>query len=272
MFGLNVYRWHSQSLEWGRWMRYRCVIRTIRSQSVLLFCSAHWQRSTEAVNKTVVSQTCCHQQTSVCLCVCVLRLHLCVMMMLIMAAPSLTLSAPHFSVSRNPTPAYSLRTGQSPWHFGKRFTSAPLSTRSFQEETIHRLWCSRSVWTEWSNSDESKRREGEAGGVVGEGKRKVGETGMRHSAEKGGRGKATPTEGVDTRAKLSLTAVGPLDNPGILSEINLSSWSCWACHYDVVLALSQWQFAQCVPSSPNYSAVQRSLPDICLFLPVWLSL
>lgn len=39
--------------------------------------------------------------------------------------------------------------------------------------------------------------------------------------------------------KLPLTALGPLDNPEILSEINLSSWSSLACHYDVVLALSQ---------------------------------
>lgn len=45
---------------------------------------------------------------------------------------------------------------------------------------------------------------------------------------------------------------GLLDNPGILSEINLSSWSCWVCHYDLVLALSQWQFVQCFPSSPHY--------------------
>lgn len=66
--------------------------------------------------------------------------------------------------------------------------------------------------------------------------------------------------------------MGPLDNPGILSEINLSPWSCRACHYDVVLALSQWQFVQCFPSSPYYSAVQRSLPSIHLCLPVWLSL
>lgn len=42
-----------------------------------------------------------------CVSLCVLRLHLCVMMMLMMASPSLTLSAPHFSVSRNPTPAQS---------------------------------------------------------------------------------------------------------------------------------------------------------------------
>lgn len=48
----------------------------------------------------------------------------------------------------------------------------------------------------------------------------------RQSGEKGGRGKARQTDGVEELAKLSLTAMGPLDNPGILSEINLSPWSC----------------------------------------------
>lgn len=61
---------------------------------------------------------------------------------------------------------------------------------------------------------------------MGEGKRKSGETEKRQSAEKRGRGEARPTEGVDELAKLSLTAMGPLDNPRISSEINLSSWSC----------------------------------------------
>lgn len=38
-------------------------------------------------------------------------------------------------------------------------------------------------------------------------------------------------DGVGELEKLLLTAMGPLDNPGILSEINLSSWGCCACHY-----------------------------------------
>lgn len=45
-------------------------------------------------------------------------------------------------------------------------------------------------------------------------KRKAGET------------QARQWEGAEELATLSLTAVGPLDNPGILSEINLSTWSC----------------------------------------------
>lgn len=57
---------------------------------------------------------------------------------------------------------------------------------------------------------------------MGEEKRKAGET--RQNREREDRGE---TEGgVEELAKLSLTAMGPLDNPGILSEINLSSWSC----------------------------------------------
>lgn len=57
---------------------------------------------------------------------------------------------------------------------------------------------------------------------VGEAKRIAGEAETR----KGGRGKARPREGVEAPAKHPLTATQPLDNPGILSEINLSSWSC----------------------------------------------
>lgn len=153
---------------------------------------------------------------------------------------------------------------------GKRFTPALLSTRSFQEGATDRLRCSRSVWAEWSDSERT-RREGEARRGAGEGKRKAGETETRQSGRR--RERLGESDGrVEELAKLSLTAMGPLDNPGILSEINLSPWSCWACHYDVVLALSQWQFVQCFPSSPYYSAVQRSLPSINLCLPVWLSL
>lgn len=68
---------------------------------------------------------------------------------------------------------------------GKRFTPAPLSTRSFQERANDRLRCSVSVWAEWSDSDRS-RREGEATRGVGEGKRKAGETETRQSGEKQG--------------------------------------------------------------------------------------
>lgn len=68
---------------------------------------------------------------------------------------------------------------------GKRFTPAPLSTRSFQERANDRLRCSRSVWAEWSDSDRG-RREGEASRVVGEGKRTPGETETRQSGEKQG--------------------------------------------------------------------------------------
>ena len=46
---------------------------------------------------------------------------------------------------------------------------------------------------------------------------------VRQRRDRAGRSKARQTEGVEELAKLSLTAMGPLDNPGILSEINLSS-------------------------------------------------
>lgn len=49
---------------------------------------------------------------------------------------------------------------------------------------------------------------------------------VRHRRDRASRSKARQMEGVEELAKLSLTAMGPLDNPGILSEINLSSWSC----------------------------------------------
>ena len=63
---------------------------------------------------------------------------------------------------------------------------------------------------------------------AGEGERKACETQTRQSGERerGERGEARQREGAEELAKLSLTAMGPPDNPGILSEINLSSWSC----------------------------------------------
>ena len=61
---------------------------------------------------------------------------------------------------------------------------------------------------------------------MGEGKRKAGEDRDETELGEGGRSKARQREGMEGMAKLSLTAMGPLDNPGILSEINLSSWSC----------------------------------------------
>lgn len=56
----------------------------------------------------------------------------------------------------------------------------------------------------------------------GKGKSKTGEREMRAT----GRSKARQMEGVEELEKLSVTATGPLDNPGILSEINLSTRSC----------------------------------------------
>lgn len=101
--------------------------------------------------------------------------------------------------------------------------------------------------------------------------RKASEKETRQRGQKGGgEARRDSGKGVEELVKLLLTAMGPLNNPGILSEINLSSWSCWACHYDVVLALSQWQFVQCFPSPPYYSVVQRSGPSIHLCLPVCL--
>lgn len=48
----------------------------------------------------------------------------------------------------------------------------------------------------------------------------------RHRRDGAGRSQARQSEGVEELATLSLTAVGPPDNPGILSEINLSARSC----------------------------------------------
>lgn len=68
---LIMYNWHSQSPVWRCWMTYRCLIKWSHRCSVLVWCSNDWRRSTEAVNKTVLSQTCCHRRTNACLqCVC----------------------------------------------------------------------------------------------------------------------------------------------------------------------------------------------------------
>lgn len=50
-------------------------------------------------------------------------------------------------------------------------------------------------------------------------RKKAGETQTRRSWEK-------PSGGAEELAALSLTAAGPLHNPGISSEINLSARSC----------------------------------------------
>lgn len=74
---------------------------------------------------------------------------------------------------------------------------------------------------EWSDSNrrEGGRRRGEEWVREREGR-------VRQRRDRAVRGRARQTEGAEELAKLSLTAIGPLDNPGILSEINLSSWSC----------------------------------------------
>lgn len=59
-------------------MRYRCLIKSRHHRSELVWCSTDWQRSAEAVNKSVLSQTCCHRWTSMCCG------HICVMMMTMM--------------------------------------------------------------------------------------------------------------------------------------------------------------------------------------------
>lgn len=67
-----------------------------------------------------------------------------VMMMMVMKIPESGAEC----TSRNPTPAlvYTAVCGPASHHdTGKRFTPAPLSTRSFQEGANDRLWCSRSV-------------------------------------------------------------------------------------------------------------------------------
>lgn len=82
---------------------------------------------------------------------------------------------------------------------------------------LFRPRCSRSVL---SNSSRGEW-EGEDGGGEGEekGRRDTDETELGEARRDSGRG-------AEELATLLLTAVGPLDNPGILSEINLSTWSC----------------------------------------------
>lgn len=67
---------------------------------------------------------------------------------------------------------------------------------------------------------------------------KGGETERRDRERKRARARETDRGGGEL-AKLLLTAMGPPDNPGILSEINLSTWGCCGCHYTTVPALSQ---------------------------------
>lgn len=163
-------------------MRYRCLIKSSHHCPELHWCSTDWQTSTEAVNNTVLSQTCCHQQTSVCLCVCLCVLWLCL-------SDDDDDRAWHWVTLISPSPETlhhcTVRGSANLRDTGKHFTPAPLSTRSLQERASDRLRCSRSVWAEWSNSEQG-RREGEASRGVGEGKRNAGETQMRQSWEKQG--------------------------------------------------------------------------------------
>lgn len=120
----------------------------------------------------------------------------------------------------------------------RAFHTSAFVDKVFSGCSSDRLRCGRTVLAEWSNSDRDRRR-----GVREEKK----EPKTRQRAERGERRGETGEGGGRNWEKLPLTAMGPLNNPGILSEINLSSWSCWACRYGVLLALSQRQFVQCSP-------------------------
>ncbi len=254
---LIVYSWHSRSPVWRSWMRHRCLIKSSWSD-VYWLAERHRGCKQDCFEPDMLSPMDQHVGLSV------QCGHICVMAMM-MPEPG--------------TELVSFLSLQEPYT-GVQSEDRPISMTL--GSALHQRLCQQGLFRRGPMTDRDVAGVfGQNGAIqcgVGGRERLVEERArererrVRQRRDRAGRGKARQTEGVEELAKLSLTAMGPLDNPGILSEINLSSWSCWACHYDVVLTLSEWQFVQCFPSSPYCSALQRLLPSIHLCLPVWLSL
>lgn len=141
---------------------------------------------------------------------------MCVMMMMLVTRRRLLNSAFHqpCTVQREHRP-----TSPTP---GRSSDQRLCQPGPFRGRANDRQRCSGGVFTEWSDSGRC-RWEGAAS--KGEWARRR-EKRVRQRGDRGGRNEARQTEGVEELAKLSLTAAGPLDNSGILSEINLSSRSC----------------------------------------------
>lgn len=174
-------------------MRYRCLIKS--TQHCPELHRLNWlANNSRGCKQDCLSQTCCHQRTSVCACV----LWLC------LSDDDDDVDddqawhwAPLISPTLGTLHQSTVQGSANLCDTGNRFTPAPLSTRSFQEQANDRLQCSRSIWAEWNNSDWD-RREGEASRGVGEEKRNAVETQTGQSWEKqcetdgggGGTGKA----------------------------------------------------------------------------------
>lgn len=153
----------------------------------------------------------------------------------------------------------------------KHFTPVPLSTRPFRTGPMTDCDVARVFGQNGAIQTAAGGREKPGVEQVRERERRVRQETRQSGGERRGEARRDRRRGWKNWQSSHWQQWGLLDNPGILSEINLSSWSCWVCHYDVVLALSQWQFVQCFPSSPYYCTVERSLPSIHLCLLVCLS-
>lgn len=225
---------------------------------IWLIVYSEWQRSTETVNKNFLSQTCIsHRWTQVCV-----SLRWWWQLSLVW----------NTSYGFPGTLHQCTVWGQANLHdTRKHFTPVPLSTRPFRTGPMTDCDVARVFGQNGAIQTAAGGREKPGVEQVRERERRVRQETRQSGGERRGEARRDRRRGWKNWQSSHWQQWGLLDNPGILSEINLSSWSCWVCHYDVVLALSQWQFVQCFPSSPYYCTVERSLPSIHLCLLVCLS-
>lgn len=104
-----------------------------------------------------------HQCVSVCVAV---------MSVSLMKMMSLAPSSPPLSISSNPTLAYHPGISRSLWLWKAFYTSTFVNKVFSGWGATDRLWCSSSVWAEWTNSDQGRREGGTGQQRSGQGKEK----------------------------------------------------------------------------------------------------
>lgn len=249
---LTVYSWHSWSPVWGAKCDTDVPLSCTAIAPKTRGCSANWQTSQEAVNKTVFSPTCFSAASWVHFCVCG-----CVCVMLRVTTDPGAAEFISFFRPKEPYTGGAFGSGQSPWYWEALHTSAFVNNLFSHRQPMTGSNVRGCVWAEWSNS--GLRRRGRDDQRAGRGVGKLEkEKPVRQTRQRRVKARLDRWRGWRSWQSSHWQRGGALDSPAILPEINLSSLSCWACHYDVVLALSQRQFVHCFLSSADCSA-QRSL-------------
>ena len=242
-------------------MRYRCLIKSRHHHYELVWCSTDWQRSTEAVNNTVLSQTCCHRQTSVCCG------HICVMtmmMMMMMAMPGTEF--PSFLCLQEP-------------YTGIQSEDQPISMTL--GSALHQRLCQQGLFRRAPMTDcDVAGVFGQNGAIqIGAGGRerlaeewvRERERRVRQRRDRVGRSKARQTEGVEKLAKLSLTANGAswqsrniVWNQSVIVELLSLSLRCGTRPFTVTICSVLSQFTLllgCKKVTALYPSLSASLAD-----------